>query len=255
MIIPNAEPFFYPGDQIGCLLVHGFTATPEEMHTLGEYLADQGHTVLGVRLFGHGTSPKDMIRSRWQDWFASVEDGWHLLRKTTKIIYMMGFSMGGALSLLFASQNPVSGVVAIATPHHLPKDPRLPFIKILSLFKPYYPKGIPVWFDEEAYRHRVVYPIEPTRSYAELNDLLIKMRSALHHVTAPVLLIYSKQDPVIRAKDHHMESIYDALGSQIKHYLWIENSGHIMTRDLQREKVFFACKEFINGAYNNRNVS
>jgi esterase/lipase len=52
-----------------------------------------------------------------------------------------------------------------------------------------------------------------------------------------------------------MESIYAALGSQVKNYLWVENSGHILTRDLQREKVYFACKEFINGAYNNLNVS
>ena len=30
----NAEPFDFPGNQIGCLLIHGFTGSPE-MRPLG----------------------------------------------------------------------------------------------------------------------------------------------------------------------------------------------------------------------------
>ncbi len=69
-LIPTAEPFVFPGGPVGCLLVHGFTGTPKEMRWLGEYLAGQGHTVLGVRLAGHATQPEDMIRARWWDWAA-----------------------------------------------------------------------------------------------------------------------------------------------------------------------------------------
>src|SRR3974377_2317290 len=76
---PPAEPFFFPGGPTGCLLVHGFTGAPKEMRWLGEYLAGQGHTVLGVRLAAHATRPEDMHRASWQDWVASVEDGWNLL--------------------------------------------------------------------------------------------------------------------------------------------------------------------------------
>jgi carboxylesterase len=49
-IIPSAEPFYFPGGKTGCLLVHGFTGSPKEMRWMGEYLAGQGYTVLGVRL-------------------------------------------------------------------------------------------------------------------------------------------------------------------------------------------------------------
>ena len=53
MIIKNAAPFFFPGDSTGCLLIHGFSSSPTEMHPLGVYLSQKGHTVLGVRL-AHG---------------------------------------------------------------------------------------------------------------------------------------------------------------------------------------------------------
>jgi carboxylesterase len=48
-IVPNSEPFFFPGGPTGCLLMHGFTAMPEEMLPLGEFLDSWGYSVLGMR--------------------------------------------------------------------------------------------------------------------------------------------------------------------------------------------------------------
>jgi carboxylesterase len=244
-IIPTAEPFFFPGGPTGCLLVHGFTGTPKEMRWLGEYLAEQGHTVLGVRLTGHATRPEDMIRARWRDWLASVEDGWHLLSGCCERIFVLGLSMGGILSLLLSAHYPVAGVVAMVTPYQAPKDPRIPFLRLISVFKPFMPKGEPDWFDEEAYRIHTSYPEDPTRSYVEVFDLMAKMRAALPKVSAPALLIYSKHDQVVRAEDGHMQAIQAALGSQEVQTLWIENSGHNIARDAKRQEVFQAAADFI----------
>jgi carboxylesterase len=226
--------------------VHGFTGTPKEMRLLGDHLHAQGHTVLGVRLAAHATKPEDMIRARWTDWLSSVEDGWHLLSECTEKIHMIGLSMGGVLSLLFAGYYPAASVVAMATPHHLPDDPRLKIVKLLSIIQPFIPKGPPDWFDMGAYHEHTTYPVDPTRSYAELRDLMAEMRKALPNVTAPAYLIYSKDDPTVRAEDQHMEEIYAALGSQDKETLWIEGSSHVITRDAQREQVFKAVSDFIN---------
>jgi carboxylesterase len=244
-IIPSAEPFFFPGGATGCLLVHGFTGTPKEMRWLGEYLNEQGHTVLGVRLAAHATRPEDMTRARWQDWLASVEDGWHILSGCTDRIFVMGLSMGGILTLLFAASHPAAGIVVMSSPHHLPNDPRLPYIKIISKFKPFMPKGPPNWFDLEAYSQHTSYPVDPTRAYAELRDLLIEMQAVLPQITSPALLIYSKQDATVKAEERHVEQIYDALGSTDKQMLWIENCGHVITRDAQRQRVFEAAAEFV----------
>jgi carboxylesterase len=98
MIIPTAEPFFFAGNRVGCLLIHGFSGTPKEMRWMGEYLGNLGYSVLGIRLAGHATQPEDMQRMHWQDWLASVEDGYWLLQGSVDQVFLIGLSMGGILS-------------------------------------------------------------------------------------------------------------------------------------------------------------
>lgn len=243
MIIPTAEPFFFPGGEIGCLLVHGFTGAPKEMRWMGEYLAEQGHTVLGIRLAGHATRPEDLIRTRWGDWLASVEDGWQILGGATTQIFVIGLSMGGVLSLLLASRFPVKGVVAMATPYDLPPDPRIPFLRWLHWFKPWIAGGESDWHDREAEKVHISYDGYPSRSVLELSKLLTEMRAGLSRVTAPTLLIHSRQDGSV--DPDNMPNIYKELGSEDKAMLWIENSGHVLTRDAAREQVFKAADDFI----------
>jgi carboxylesterase len=135
-IIPGAEPFLFSGGRTGCLLLHGFTGTPREMRLLGDHLARAGHTVLGIRLAGHATCKEDLVRMRWQDWLADIEDGCAFLKERCDRIILMGLSMGGILALVYAARQPVGGLVIMATPHHLPNDVRVPFLKSLSLFIP-----------------------------------------------------------------------------------------------------------------------
>lgn len=252
MIIPTAEPFFFPGGRTGCLLVHGFTGTPKEMRWLGEYLAGQGHSVLGIRLAGHATQVEDMIRTRWEDWLASVEDGYHLLHGCADQIYVIGLSLGGILSLTFASglstpACPIAGVVAMATPQHIPINSHLvPALKFISLFKKTNPKGPGDWQDKEAERQHTAYPVDPIKGGIELNLLLYEMYNGLPLVSAPALLIYSKDDHTVLPDEKHAELIYEKLGSAKKQLVWIEKSGHVLTRDLQRETVFKIIANFVS---------
>lgn len=160
-------------------------------------------------------------------------------------IYLAGLSMGGMLSLIFASRFSVAGVIAMSTLHHLPQDWRLPYAELLSRIQPSIAKGASDWHDEEAARSHVDYPNYPTRAIAELRDLLEEMRRSLGKVTVPVLLINSKDDHTVHPEERHAEQILQALGSRDKSILWIEGSGHVITRDAQRARVFQATYEFI----------
>lgn len=242
-IMATGEPFFFAGGPVGCLLVHGFTGTPKEMRWLGEYLADKGYTSLGVRLFGHTTQPEDMMRARWYDWIASVEDGYHLLRGVCDEVVILGLSMGGALSLLFASHNPVAGVVAMSTIYKLPPDPRLPFIRLLSPVMRFVAKGPSDWHDAEAERDHISYPEYPTRAVITLGDLLKEMQGAVTNLTVPVLLIHSHGDLAVDPAS--ASELLEAIGSSDKTLMWVENSGHVITRDAEREQVFTAAEAFI----------
>ncbi len=249
MLIPTAEPFLFPGQpgQPAVLLTHGFTGAPKEMRWMGEYLNKQGYTCLGVRLSGHATRPEDMIRSRWTDWTASVEDGYHLLRGFSQNIFLVGLSMGGALSLYMSTRLEVKGVVAMSTPMQLPRDYPAWAMKLLSIFVPFSPKheGPPgsSWFDREAYAGHVSYPQNPIRSAVELKLLLAEMNAAFPNVRAPVLLIHSKADPYVSPEN--MPRIFERLGASDKEMLWVTGSGHVVTRDAAREQVFAAASAFI----------
>jgi carboxylesterase len=251
-IIPTAEPFFFPGQpgKPGCLLTHGFTGAPKEMRWMGEYLSREcGYTCLGIRLTGHATHPEDMIRSRYTDWMASIEDGYHLLSGAADKIFLVGLSMGGILSLLMSAQLDVAGVVAMSTPYELPDDPRLRYIKLIAKFMPFMPKnekGVPPdtgWFDKKSFDQHVAYPQNPVRSIAELVALQAEMRAALPKVNVPVLLVHSRNDDYVIKNS--MERIYSDLGTSDKSMLWIEDSGHVVTEEPQREVVFKSAADFI----------
>ena len=247
-LIPTAEPFFFPGNRIGCLLIHGFTGAPKEMRWMGEYLADKGFSVLGVRLAGHATRPEDMIRANWTDWTASVEDGYQLLRGMADRIYLIGLSMGGVLSLLMSTRLDVNGVVAISTPYQLAKDWRLNFTEWLSKIQPYLPKTNEPpnagWFDPEVWKDHVSYSENPVRSIGELNKLLNAMRTALPKVRVPVLLIHSKDDRYVPYEN--MERVYNHLdNASDKTKLYLTGSGHVVTRDAARHQAFEAAYDFI----------
>ncbi len=250
-IIQTAEPFLLPGSRTGILLIHGFTGAPKEMRSMGGYLNERRYTCLGIRLAGHATSPQDMIASRWTDWTASVEDGFHLLRGMTDRIFLAGLSMGGALSLLMSSRLNVAGVIAMSTPYSLPNDPRnypVSVIKLYSRFIRFLPKTKDPpgssWFDKEAYKEQVSYPQNPIRSIAELKLLLGEMQSALPLVKKPVLLIHSKDDTYVLPDN--MEKIYAGLvNATDRTKVHITGSSHVITRDAAQQEVFRLALDFI----------
>ena len=218
---------------------------------MGEYLNEQGYTCLGVRLYGHATTPDDMIHSRWTDWTASVEDGYNLLRGMTDRIFLAGLSMGGVLSLLMSTRLDVTGVIAMATPYTMPRDPKNyspEFIKFYSRFVKFMPKSGEVpgasWFDKEAFKDHISYPQNPVRSVAELKLLLGEMQKSLPEIRKPVLLIHSKDDPYVPPEN--MEKIHAGLiHASDKTKLLVTGSGHVVTRDAARHQVFEAARDFI----------
>lgn len=243
-LFPKGEPFLIPGSRCGCLLIHGFTGAANEMRPLGNQLAAaHGHSVLGIRLTGHATSMQDLTRTRWRDWVASVEDGLHLLRGMADRVYLLGHSMGGVLALYAAAHYPLDGVITMATPYQLKQDWRLNIAEYLSPFIPGVRKGSPAWEQEHAANQEASYVRYPTRAIAEFRDLLAAMRGALPNVTAPALIMHSKEDR--SAPFESLEQISSRLGSQTKETLAIEKGGHMIVVNEASPLVFKTAARFI----------
>ncbi len=246
-ILEGAEPFFYKGGPLGCLLVHGFTASPEEMRLLGEHLANEGHTVHGVRLAGHGTTVEDMAATRWPQWAASVTAGAHRLAGESQRLVIIGLSMGGALALLLAARLGAAGVVALAAPYEVPderyRQHRL-LARALAAFQPLRPKSKGMWFNPQAAAGRVAYAHNPLPSVIQLDKLLAETRRQLPRLEVSVRLIYSADDTYV--PPHHGERILASLGSPRKELLQVAGCNHILTRDGDTQKVFTLVSEFID---------
>ena len=108
---PEREPWSSPGSgersRIGVMLVHGFTGSPVSLRPLGELLAKRGFSVEIPRLPGHGTTWREMIPTRYEDWRAEVVRKANELRSRTERLVLVGLSMGGTLSLDVSSSGEV----------------------------------------------------------------------------------------------------------------------------------------------------
>ncbi len=242
-LLAGGEPFLLSGGRIGCLLIHGFTGTPAEMRPLGIHLNQQGYTVLGIRLFGHATRPEDMIRARRGDWLTDVEAGMDMLQGACDRVAAVGLSMGGLLALWAGAQAVVGAVVCLSTPMAMPRNGHMRFARALSRLVPYVSKGKPDWHDPEAAPRHVTYPVYPTRAAAELRDLIRDVRQILPKVQVPLLVVQARGDRAVPPDS--MAIILENVTSTDKQSLWLEDSGHVITRDRQRQAVFAATSAFL----------
>lgn len=245
LILPDGLPFLLPGGPTCCILFHGFTAMPGEMRWLGDDLHTRGHTVLGVRLAGHGTHPEDLARTRWTDWLVDVEEALALATSISERVVLIGQSMGGVVALLGAGTYPnrVAGVVAIATPYSvaLPGRDDLRGVPADAIER----KGTPT---HRLYgiRREAVYPAyaaEPLHILPALGLLLQEMRGALPAVQAPALLIHSRDDGAVPVEN--MALIYDTLGTAHKEKFTLDTIGHSVVRDPRRQPVFDIIGRFV----------
>ena len=236
------EPFLFDGGPIGCVLLHGFTAAPREMRPLGRCLNEDGVTVHGVRLAGHGTRPEDLARTTWRDWYASALDATRGLRARCNRVFACGLSLGGALSLLLGAHGEVDGVAAISTPLH-PYDRRLKYARFFARFRPYAPKRLADVHDPIALADHADYLRIPTRAAAELHHVTRLLGRELRRVNVPVLVIHSRLDRVVPLAD--AQTIYDRVATSDKRLVWLERGGHIATEDYDREIVFEETRRFI----------
>ena len=124
-ILEGAEEFSFDGGPVGALLVHGFTGSPQGLRGLGEYLAERGLAVEGIRLPGHGTNWQDLNTRSSSEWVAAIEQGYSKLAQGRDKVFLVSLSFGSALAIDFAARHPeqVSGLVSLAG-MVLVKDPR-----------------------------------------------------------------------------------------------------------------------------------
>lgn len=96
------------------LLLHGFPGTPAEMRPLGTVLRDAGWTVHGLMLPGLGADIATLEQRSVLDWSKAANNAMAELKRQHAVVLLIGYSMGGALALHTALEQPPTGLVLLA---------------------------------------------------------------------------------------------------------------------------------------------
>lgn len=223
----------------GVLLIHGFTATPWEMHTLGTALFQAGYSVYGVRLPGHGTTPEDLAGRRWEEWLSAVERGFRLLAGRCSRVYGVGMSTGALLLLLLAETQPMAGLVLLS-PYLRLRHPLALATGLLRFFHPFQKHQVAPDLRPFYYERR------PVNGIFQLCRLLRRVRSSLGQLRSPALVIGSLGDRVIRI-DSQIE-LFQHLGSRQRElHLFGLDVPHVLVTEgnLRQLEVLKMVEEFI----------
>jgi len=236
----SGEPFLLMPQNaraLGVVLVHGFLASPAEVRTFGEQLFELGFPVIGVRLKGHGTSPWDLRERSWRDWQDSLRRGYSIMAALAPRIAMVGFSTGGALSLILASERPpqLAGVVAASVPMKF-QDRGMRFVPLMhganrlvrwvSSFE-----GIKPFQTNESEHPHINYRQMPVRGLYELTVLVDVLKASLPKVACPVTLVQGSDDPVVVPDS--INSILEYLGDVPVELEMVDSERHgIINEDI-----------------------
>ncbi len=248
-MLKGAEPIFInKNSDIGILMIHGFTSTPNEFKEMSAYFSNKGYTVYAPLIAGHGTEADDLLKTTYVDWMASAEAAYDYLKQYSKKIIIVGNSFGANLGfwLIEKYHNEVLGIVTLDAPIFL-KNHFLAMLRLNSygLFKKYYRKSARVY--ETDYidgMDEVTYPIIPIKSLREFLRF-IKQETIPHlkSITVPILITHAKADPVIHSNSALY--IYDHVSSPIKKIHWFITNSHGFTVEGKRIEVFHTIFNFI----------
>lgn len=245
-LIPGAEPFSHSGSSTGVLLCHGFTGSPHSMRPWAEYLAEAGLTVELPRLPGHGTTWQDMAATGTDDWYAAVEAALLDLAERCDEVFVMGLSMGGALTLRLFQEHPdlVSGVVLV-NPSLAMEDRRLAFIEpfrsVAARLLPSTP-GI----SSDVSLERVSeggYDRIPTASAATLPKLWRTVQEGMSGLRGPILAYRSTQDHVVGPNSLRILA-RRAVDARLTIHL-LHDSYHVATLDHDAATIFEGSLAFV----------
>lgn len=233
----DGETFLFEGNEVGIILIHGFTATTAEVRLLADFLHLDGFTIYAPLLPGHGTSVQDLQERKYEEWIECVEQGYKLLIKKSKYVFVAGESMGGLLALYLASVHPeISAVFAFA-----------PAVKVRRLWSAQYLRHFKRFVAKKNMNDGLLwkgYKYHPINAGYQLYHLQNMMLDKYEHIKQPVHIFLGGKDVTI--DNTAVERIFKKLPSSIKSLTYYQNSGHCLILDKDWKEIALTTKTIIN---------
>lgn len=230
-------------EEIGCLLIHGFTSSPTEMAGLAEMLRARGYCVGVPLLPGHATRPEELINVTHQQWIATVADALRGLQSSTSKQIVIGQSMGGVLALHLAANFDCTAVAVLAPALKLVpwKEWGVRFAAPFNLTRRKR-RGPDVRDDHgraklDSYWE---YPLLATREVFRLQRLV---RSELGRITMPLFVVHSVNDHTVPVSN--VDYVLARVQSTYVEKMLVQDSYHVLTVDHDHPRIFARILDFM----------
>jgi carboxylesterase len=247
-VIVGAAPIeLHRPNSPGVLLIHGGGDTPQALAQLAGHLHSRGFSVRVPLLAGHGRSLAALRGVSARQLHDDVRKEFAAWRARHDRVAVVGLSMGGALSIKLASEQPVEALVLLAPYIAMPPGTRgmARTIQAWGWLFPYFTSlGTRSIRDPaagaRALGHGILTPAALRALYDVVNDAVL----ALPHVTAPTLVIQSRDDNRITAES--AELAFARLGAAEKKFVWTDKGAHVITVDFGYQRVFETTRDWLD---------
>ena len=233
----------------GVVLSHGYLSAPQEVRALAEYLSHRGYAVYCVRLAGHGTAPEELSGISWEQWYASFNRGYAVIKSITDKIFLGGFSMGGCLALRAAARkgDKVRGVFSINAPLQVQNYSvqLVPSIVTLNSLLKKLGRSREAWefVVNEPENAHINYTRNPLTGIRELVYLMEQTEGILSDIHIPAFVLQGGDDPVVNPVSGQL--IFEKMPSKEKEMTLIARRRHGIVNGDGAEDVFQRVHQFL----------
>ena len=257
-----STPFLHTGGPIGILIVHGFLGSPHELQPLAERLAKDGHTVRVILLPGHGQNPEHLKGIAWQVWADHVQSELELLKRSSQKTVLIGFSMGGLLSLLKAATGQCDALVTMAPALELRLQKQMVLAGFMKFFMPWMYPFKDADFDTQETRTNIRQYIPdadfsdqiliarlraevriPLAAIGQLIAVQNAVKPLLKDVRVPLLVVQGRLDKTVNPGS--AQTVFDRVSSSQKEIRWFEGSGHMLMYEGEGDEICQTVSEWV----------
>ena len=176
------------------ILVHGLSDTAFSLRDIGGVLADACFKSRLILLPGHGTRAGDLLTTRHDDWQKTLNNLIDQAVTETDIVMLVGFSLGGVLTLdaVLQRQDDIDGIIGISPAYYLSSARLAKWANLLAPISPWVDRGV----QDDPFRYEAM----PTRGVAETWYAMTNMHKKLKEhgpVKIPWMLAQSMDDAVV----------------------------------------------------------
>lgn len=221
--------------KIGCVIIHGFAGSTEEIEPLNKYLKDKGYLTTCPELEGHTGVRKDLKKTTYEEWISSAEKCLVEFKNKCDKIFIIGFSMGGLIGINLALKYKISGLITLCSPIYY-WDMKRVYLNVVEDFKQREYTNLKRYYNSSV---RI-----PFKAMVNFRILLGKTKPLVKEIQCPIFVAQGLVDDTV----HHRSAkyIYDNSSSKTKALRYYKNSNHIICCGDDQEKLFKDVEEFIN---------